>query len=138
MFRDLITSEYNTIQQYVRKKAFVFHLNESDLLSAVNEKLAINVNNKDFELNHVSQFRYYVSRTANSCAIDLIRRRGAFVELDGHDRDSGIDLEVTSSAVRIINAVLGGIKRPAHKEVFMAVVVDGENMKLSQLGLMCL
>src|SRR6202007_1598756 len=101
MFKDLITKEYQGIKRVVNRKAFKFNVNESDLLSAVNEKVSVCANNRDFELAHSSQFWFYINRTASSCALDIIRSYKGQVELTYQDCDANIDLELKSSATRI-------------------------------------
>lgn len=131
MFRDLISSEYNSIKNTVRKKSFQYHLNESDLLSAFNEKISVTVSNRNFEMEHISQFWYYINRAITSCAVDLVRRRNDTIELTYQDKLGDFNIETNISAIRIIDCVLSGIKRPHHKEVFIAVVVNGEGYDIA-------
>lgn len=125
MFRDTIISEYKNIKSAVRVRAFRYNLNNCDLLSKVNEKLAVNVNNRNFEMEHISQFWLYVNRMINCCALDLVAPKIKTVELVAHDVDSGIQLGHAVECNRIISAVLCRIKKPVDRDVFTYVVIDG-------------
>lgn len=122
---DVIIDNYPQIQRTVAHKAFKFYVNEQDLMSAVNMRLAVNISNNQFEVMHINQIWGYIHMLINSCAIDIKRRIKHTVELEDCKVAVFNDVDNMLTMRKIIAAILSDITKERDRKAFMEVLVKG-------------
>lgn len=125
-YQHLITKNYPKIKMYVSTKAFHSNVNAEDLLSRVNERIAVNVANNKFQVIDEKSFFGYIHRIIFTSMIDLKRRQVKHTELENCtvSYDSRIDSNITSKS--LVNTIFSEIESDRNREVFYEIFVNGE------------
>jgi len=126
-YKTLITKNYPKIMFHVRNKAFRFYLNESDLLSLVNEKIAVRLNNSNFQFDDDRLFWGYIHKVISSAAVDLKRDEKFWSELENYNNAVEYDLEAILTARVISDHLFSDIKNDLHRDICTEILVHGES-----------
>lgn len=134
-YKDLIINRYPEIKKQVTLKAFRFGMEPTDLLSAVNERIAVNILNDQFVMQHQNQFWGYIQKIITSCALDLRKRKKDHIELDDCYAKTDCDPELKSSSKMIIASILNDLTTDRQRQIFNEILICGETYRSTAVKL---